>query len=155
MDTDIQMQMRNLFTEYLLEKELRKTAERYAVFDCVCSISGHFDMEMLYQKLDSEKFHVSRTTLYNTIELLVNARLIVRHQFGGSQSVQYELANEAKMHYHQICTRCGCIRELKDDNLMEMIRSKKVTKFTPEFYSLYIYGVCSKCKFKIQQKIIK
>lgn len=82
--------MRALFTEYLTEKKLRKTEERYAIFKEICAFPGHFDMCMLSDRLEQDNFHVSKATLYNTLDVLVDAGLVVRHQIT-VQSVQYEL----------------------------------------------------------------
>ena len=81
--------VRQIFTEYLTANGHRKTPERYAILDTIYSIDGHFDIDMLYsQMMDQENFRVSRATLYNTIILLINARLVIKHQFGTSS--QYE-----------------------------------------------------------------
>ena len=96
-------------------------------------------------------FHVSRATLYNTLEVLVDSALIVRHQLM-SQSVQYELRILAETHSHLICTKCGAIRELKDATLKKDVDGLKISRFSPEYHALYIYGVCSKCKYRLQRK---
>lgn len=81
--------VRQIFTEYLNANGHRKTPERYAILDTIYSIDGHFDIDMLYsQMMNQENFRVSRATLYNTIILLINARLVIKHQFGTSS--QYE-----------------------------------------------------------------
>lgn len=81
--------VRQIFTEYLTANGHRKTPERYAILDTIYSIDGHFDIDMLYSRMmDQENFRVSRATLYNTIILLINARLVIKHQFGTSS--QYE-----------------------------------------------------------------
>ena len=81
--------VRQIFTEYLTANGHRKTPERYAILETIYSIDGHFDIDMLYSRMmDQENFRVSRATLYNTIILLINARLIIKHQFGTSS--QYE-----------------------------------------------------------------
>ena len=75
--------VRQIFTEYLNANGHRKTPERYAILDTIYSIDGHFDIDMLYsQMMNQENFRVSRATLYNTIILLINARLVIKHQFG-------------------------------------------------------------------------
>ena len=81
--------VRQIFTEYLNMNGHRKTPERYAILDTIYSIDGHFDVDTLYSLMaDQENFRVSRATLYNTIILLINARLVIKHQFGNSS--QYE-----------------------------------------------------------------
>ena len=113
MDEKKYIEMKQSFTEYLTEKKLRKTEERYAIFECICRFAGHFDMYSLQEKLEEANFHVSRATLYNTLDVLEDGGLIVRHQLN-AQSVQYELRALAETHLHLVCMKCGAIREMKD-----------------------------------------
>ena len=121
--------MQDLFTRYLAEKKLRKTEERYAILECICSFPGHFDMCLLHQKLEEMNFHVSRATVYNTVDVLVDSGLIVRHQLT-AQAVQYELRMLAETHLHLICMKCGAIRELKDATLKKDVGALKISRFT-------------------------
>ena len=62
-------------TEYLRIKKLRKTPERYAILDKVCEMNRHFDIDMLYDIIEEDGFHVSRATLYNTMELFTDCKI--------------------------------------------------------------------------------
>nr|WP_320057989.1 Fur family transcriptional regulator [uncultured Bacteroides sp.] len=136
--------VRQIFTEYLNANGHRKTPERYAILDTIYSIDGHFDIDSLYsQMMDQENFRVSRATLYNTIILLINAHLVIKHQFGNSS--QYEKSYNRDTHHHLICTQCGKVTELKNDVLQTAIESTKLNRFHLSHYSLYIYGLCAKC----------
>ena len=106
MEAKVYTEIRALFTEYLTEKKLRKTEERYAIFKEICAFPGHFDVCMLSDRLEQDNFHVSKATLYNTLDVLVDAGLVVRHQIT-VQSVQYELRIYADTHLHLDCKRCG------------------------------------------------
>lgn len=148
LDTSI----RQKFADYLLLNNLRQTGERYAILEFVYQMVGHFDVDMLYvYMLDKKNYHVSKATLYNTIELLVNARLVVRHQFG-SAAAKYETIVQAQTHAHLVCTYCGVVRENKDEKMMRILQNVKISKFTAEYYSLYIHGICSKCKYARNKK---
>ena len=112
--------VRQIFTEYLTANGHRKTPERYAILDTIYSIDGHFDIDMLYSRMmDQENFRVSRATLYNTIILLINARLVIKHQFGTSS--QYEKSYNRETHHHQICTQCGKVTEFQNEELQHAI----------------------------------
>jgi Fur family ferric uptake transcriptional regulator len=137
-----------IFNEYLTEHGLRKTTERKTILEHICRIQGHFDVDTLYDQLESDNFHVSKASIYNTIELLMNACLVVRHQFS-TQTVRYELKSAAMGHHHVICSYCGAVREVKNDRITRLMKDFKIAKFTQEYYSVYVYGICSKCKFRL------
>ena len=143
--------IKDSFTKYMEIHNLRKTMERYSILHHICMIQGHFDVEMLQKRLDEDNFHVSRASIYNTMMLLLDARLIVRHQFT-SQLVEYELQAAAETHHHAFCNYCGAIKEVKEAHLRKDLAQLRITKFSYEYHSLYIYGMCSKCKFRLSRK---
>lgn len=145
MDKKIREQVKNEFTEYLTLHKHRKTPERYAILDHIYSTKGHFDMDSLYTSMTNDSFRVSRATLYNTIELLLDCKLVVRHQFGANVA-QYERAYGNENHDHLICLVCGHVKEYKNSNLFTPAQQKKLKRFKVDYYSMYIYGTCSKCE---------
>ncbi len=141
---DVKNTVKQTFTEYLRANKHRKTPERYAILDAIYSIEGHFDIDRLYdQMMNEEKFRVSRATLYNTLVLLLDAKLIIKHSFGNSS--QYEKSYNIETHHHLICTNCGKVSELHSEELQKVIANLKMRRFQMSHYSLYIYGICSKC----------
>ena len=99
--------MQDLFTRYLAdEKTTRKTEETLCHIGVYTAVSRSFDMCLLHQKLEEMNFHVSRATVYNTVDVLVDSGLIVRHQLT-AQAVQYELRMLAETHLHLICMNAG------------------------------------------------
>lgn len=151
MDSKTYTELKKKFTGYIIDKNLRKTEERYKIFEHICTFPGHFDINTLYEKLETENYHVSKATLYNTLDLLTEAGLVVKHQIT-PQSIQYELRILAETHQHLVCTKCGEFREIRSQTLKADLKKLKVRRFTPEYYSLYIFGICSKCTFRIRQE---
>lgn len=139
------------FTRYLEKKKLRKTPERYAILDKILSQNDHFDIEFLYHNLEADSYHVSRATVYNTIDLLCDCGLVRKHLFGNQQA-QYEKVGGGVNHHHLICTECGKIKEVKDNEFLAYMNSKKYPAFTTSYFSLYVYGLCNNCIRKLKKR---
>ena len=143
-DLDIKTAVRKVFTEYLENHSQRKTPERFAILDEIYSLREHFDIEHLYKILLSKNHEVSRATVYNTIDLLLDANLVMKHQFGKSLAL-YEKSYAYKQHDHLICNDCGYVFEFCDPRIQQ-IQSMigELLKFKIEHHSLHLFGKCAK-----------
>ena len=137
--------VRQILTNYLELNNHRKTPERYAILDAVYSIDGHFSLEELGEKLaNDEHFPVSRATLYNTLRLFMELRLVTRHRFQGT--TKYEACYDNNSHCHQICTVCGKVTEVRSSEIISAVNDLPLKNFRKDGFTLYIYGVCRTCQ---------
>src|SRR5258706_11009105 len=137
-------QVRQIFTAYLEQKELRKTSERYAILEEIYSQEGHFDVEQLFDKMNSKDYSVSRATVYNTLDLLVECDLVSKHQFGQNLA-QYEKSYGYRQHDHLICTDCNKVIEFCDPRIQNIQNTvEELLHFNVLHHSLILYASCKK-----------
>lgn len=140
---DAQMEeVRESFQSFLKERGQRQTPERFAVLEEVYATGDHVDADELYLRLKQKGMRVSRATVYNTLELLMECDLVVRHQFGSNQA-RYERAYSYWQHDHLICMDCGELFEFCDPRLQsiqEMVA--EIYQFEIKNHALNMYGRC-------------
>ncbi len=138
--------------EYLQLHKLRRTPERFAILETACTFDGHFSLQALKEKVAQDRhIVVSMATMYNTISLLADAGLIMRHRLGSM--TEYEIVHlVGDSHFHLVCTECGKVRELHDERLQRYMRDIRAGKFVVNSYTLYLYGLCAKCDRSMRRR---
>lgn len=139
-------EVRKIFSAYLEKKSLRKTQERFAILNVIYEREDHFDAEDLYIWMKNNNYHISRATVYNTLEILNECDLVTRHQFGGNLS-KYEKCYGYRQHDHVICIDCRKVLEFCDPRIYQIQKKvEELLNFHIHHHSLNLYGICPECK---------
>lgn len=141
--------IRDVLKNYLQDKGFRNTPERYTILEEIYSLDHHFNVDDLYLIMMQKKYHVSKATIYNTIEIFLDAGLIRKHQFGEKtlSSSSYEKSYFDKQHDHLVIYKKGSDKEIEEiiefcDPRIQGIKEAIENAFgvNIDSHSLYFYG---------------
>lgn len=134
------------FQRFLRTQGLKLTSQRAAILERALSMRKHFSAEELYESLRADTRGISKATVYRTLLLLVQARLLEEHDFERGHKL-YERATNRAHHDHLICVTCGRIVEFHSEEI-ERIQDQVATahEFEMVSHTHQIFGVCPRCR---------
>ena len=137
--------VKKVLHKYLKDKGLRNTPERYTILEEIYNYDKHFNVDDLYLKMMERKYHISKATIYNTIDVLLDAQLIRKHQFGEGST--YEKSYFDKQHDHLVLYKEGSEKEIAEiiefcDPRIQAIKESIEEAFGVmiDSHTLYFYG---------------
>lgn len=136
------------FERYLKKKNLKMTRQRLFIARAFFSRKGHSSAEELYRSVQKKFPEIGFTTVYRTLNLLVDAGLASSHSFKGSFT-RFESSGGQEHHDHLICTSCGRISEFTNESI-EMLQEEVARQhgFQVTDHTLEIFGICNACSKK-------
>lgn len=130
---------------YLSQHHLRRTPERMMILGRIVEFRGSFTPAALLASLAENGFHLSQGTVYNSLKLF-EAAGVVRRRPADDGVDTYECASRADEHLTLVCSRCGRTKELKDAELVKILKLRRYPSFVMSGFDLYIHGLCSRCR---------
>ncbi len=127
---------------YLRDNQLRFTNERLIILEEIFSFPSHFDAEQLFIHIRRKHHHISRATVYRTLDLLSQISILKKENLGNDYA-SYELDFNVPHHDHLICVVCGKVVEFSDDIIEKRQREiSKQYQMKMIRHQLQIYGRC-------------
>jgi Fe2+ or Zn2+ uptake regulation protein len=130
----------NDITEELKNKNIRPSYQRIRVLDYLNRNQCHPTVEQIYKDLQDEIPTLSKTTVYNTLNLFLEAGLIRLINIEDHE-IRYDIIT--KNHGHFKCVSCGKIINFKID--FNSLKIEGLSGFKISEKNIYFKGICPKC----------
>lgn len=133
-------------SDYIKANNLRATQERETVVRKLYECGLPATAEQIHEYI-IRGYHISKATVYNTLTLLCRCGvLMVSRGEEGRNLYYFPTQNSVEI----VCRICG--REIKADasGFDDAFASLKARGFVPEWYSLKVTGLCTRCRRKLK-----
>jgi len=134
------------FKDALRKEGLKVTPQRIAVLEEIIKDKGHRESEDVYMAIKTRKTHVSRATVYRTLDILVQNGFARKLNLGDGRA-RYEPKIDSPHHDHMICNNCGKIIEFVNheiEKIQEEIAKHHQFKLQQHIHQLF--GICKECQ---------
>ncbi|MCK4422022.1 transcriptional repressor [candidate division WOR-3 bacterium] len=135
----------------------RLTMPRQSILEVLDNASKHLSAEDIYLAVHKIYPNVGLTTVYRTLDLLVQMGLVSKFDFGDGRA-RYELSESSKgvkQHHHLVCTGCNRVIDYTDFideeiKLLGRIEKELSKKFNFKItnHLIRFYGLCNECQNK-------
>ena len=141
----------DFLSKELKKKNIRLSHHRLKVLEYLSSNLNHPTVDKIFVDLQKEVPTLSKTTIYNTLDVLVKAGM-ARVVTIEDNETRYDIITEN--HGHFKCERCGSIYNFAID--LSEYNSQDLAGFDVFERSVYFKGICYGCllnKFKIGRNL--
>ena len=139
---------RDLARETYRAHQMRVTPQRLAVVDELEGDTTHPTADEVAKRVKQRMQGISLSTIYKTLNELVDLGLIKRVEGVGSENAATHFDPNTDMHGHLHCRKCGHIVDIEiDDRYHDGIKGlEKKYKVEVENLQVEMTGVCWACK---------
>lgn len=136
------------FDCYLCQNKLKQTNQRRVIINEFLSETGHVDAEEVHSKLRKAGHSIGLATIYRTLNMLKDAKLIEQHSFADGRAV-FEIVHPDEHHDHLVCLSCQRIDEFENNEIEELqVMIANQHGYTLRSHRLELYGICPTCQKK-------
>ncbi len=124
----------------LKDKNIRLSHQRLKVLEYLVNNRCHPTVEQIYTVLHKEIPTLSKTTVYNTLNTLIDAGLVKLITIDENET-RYDI--DTTTHGHFKCESCGDIYDFKIN--IDSLESEDLSYFKVSDKNIYFNGLCPKC----------
>ncbi|QDU61605.1 Ferric uptake regulation protein [Planctomycetes bacterium Pan216] len=133
------------FREYLDLHGLKCTGERMRLVEHVFEEHNHFEADQLVARVRERSLRVSRSTVYRTLTLLVEAGLLRELKLGSRTAYEHDYGYP--QHEHLFCEKCGKVLEFVSEEISQLVDEIcRKFQFRPSKHQFVVHGICQDCR---------
>ena len=131
------------YVKLLKDDSIKITPQRLEILRYLDHHRNHPTVEEIFSELKGKNPSLSKTTVYNSVEVLKKHGLVQSITISISET-RYDF--KSKMHHHFLCRKCGKIIDI-DIECPNIDRVRKEGYNVEEVHG-YFKGICNKCRMK-------
>lgn len=133
---------------FLKAKNIRITPQRQAIIEYLIDTNDHPTVEEIYRNITEKYGPMSLATVYNNLNVLVDAGLVDEMKFNGVTS-RYDYNHHR--HHHIICVECGRIEDVVYNDLDGLEAAAQAQTGYQVFHAkIELHGLCQDCQKKME-----
>ena len=127
------------------QRGYRRTTQRASVLDILEGARGHMSAEEIARVVDERGLGLNRSTVYRTLELLVDIGMVKATRMG--RALYYEISHDGEAHHHISCVRCGGtvhVSAAQVDRVLARLAADQGVEVLD--VQVLVRGVCRSCR---------
>lgn len=134
------------FEEICRQQGLPVTTQRRVILEAILEREDHPTADQVFEAVQQRLPQLSRTTVYRTMDTLVELGVIRRVQLTGETG---RFDGMIRRHHHLVCMQCHKIMDVADDELDQLsLPKRKLQGFEIDDFSVQFLGTCAECQAK-------
>jgi Fur family transcriptional regulator, peroxide stress response regulator len=130
----------NDIKDHLRIHGVKPSLPRIKIFEYLIKYKSHPTVDEIYNALSSELITLSKTTVYNTLDLFLKNHIAIPILIEDNET-RYDA--DISNHGHFKCTKCNQVYDFDYDLSSHNIRD--LAGFELKEYHTYIKGICKHC----------
>jgi Fe2+ or Zn2+ uptake regulation protein len=125
----------------LEDSGIQPSFQRMKIFEYLVKNRVHPTVEDIYSRLSPEIPTLSKTTIYNTLKILADKKIISQVTVEENES-RYDYSESPHLHFK--CKKCGGLYDIF--HKCGLLEEKEIDGHSIDEHHLYLKGLCKNCK---------